>query len=903
MNNNPNKVFKVLRYILPSLVAGAVFVIVLALNGLWPFGKETIDYYDMAQWADVFYYHNFDAMRGFKSFLFDWYMNLGRPIPGPGYLSAFDLLMYFVPRDSFLQAMSFLMAVKIMAAAFTMNLFVRYINENVPYIYRLMLSAGYGLCGFVIVNYTAPQWIDMVVLVPLLLMYCQKALTTGKITGLSVTIFLLMIDEYYFAVQTIICLFLMTGAFFVCFELGRKRDDDRKILNVFGLAAGVLIGLALSAFSWIPNIRFGLSSARFAKSSGGGVIEAYNEIVQTIEPAYLSRWFSLLGLAFPTALAIRGMLILLKNKEWRKLIYALLCIFMITVQLVLESVHLMLHFGSYVNYPVRNGFMIYCIVVGIGVYSFSAIQNRDMDIIDMKRLLRSLAGIVLMLFLVGGFNYWYKNSIKYSDHDILLFTMGIMAVFAGIHFALIILKNRDLCICIWLVEMLIFGIIMIGKPLYDSPYGNDPEQEGDYIRISDQLVEGFGTKLMTGDEAATRRIKNPDTSLNTNYGEIMRRETLSGWTNLETADQISGAIGMGYSSQLTRLLDSGGNIFSDTVLHITEAVSYKELDDKLFEKVATTKVVTDYLTGDSRDYYLYRNRFEMPFAIPVHGVPQITDVRKTADIINAYSVVMGADDDIANKVEDLPHRVMDDNHEIYEYNLRITGSKTLYFEGECVDTDYYNTRIFVNGNVVPIPSIKEYENELFPAHFNNNTVELGSFDDEQVNIRIDMDISDESKKYEFSLYEIDRDTLAKLCDKLSYDITVSQGRRSLDISINGIDENYKGVLLPVSYDSGWSAKVNGKSVKPENVNGLFMYIPVSMQKSEIYMSYYPPLMKLGIGIAIVGLFCLALYNYVGECFNVRIHRVLMYTCIIAFALIFTVVYTIPIMYAMFIKIF
>ena len=80
--NNKERENHIAEYLLPALIAGALFMVILALNALWPFGRATIDYYDMAQWSDLFYYHNYDELRGIKSFVYDWYLNLGREIPG-----------------------------------------------------------------------------------------------------------------------------------------------------------------------------------------------------------------------------------------------------------------------------------------------------------------------------------------------------------------------------------------------------------------------------------------------------------------------------------------------------------------------------------------------------------------------------------------------------------------------------------------------------------------------------------------------------------------------------------------------------------------------------------------------------------------------------------------------------
>ncbi len=903
--NNKERENHIAEYLLPALIAGALFMVILALNALWPFGRATIDYYDMAQWSDLFYYHNYDELRGIKSFVYDWYLNLGREIPGLSEPSLFDLLMYFVPRSLFLECSSLLMTFKIMAAAFFMGIFVRYINKDMPYAFRLILSAGYGLCGFVMTNYTVPQWIDMAAFVPLVLMFSQKALRTGKFIGLTVTVFLIMIDDYYFGIQMLMFIFLTGGAY--CIYLlgtGRKRELTEELF--FGrLLTGIAAGLGLSAFSWMPDIAFNMTSARFGNGTNdGGIMGNYIALLQNITPAYLSRWFSLLCLSFPASYVAIGLFYGIRKKEWGSVLLRILLVFMICAQLVLESVHLLLHFGSYVDYPVRNGFMIWCIMAGIAAHPYGVSnKTREEEKTDTgSRIVRIALGVVITAIITTVFRTWYMNNAGISDHTVFLLAMSIMSVFAVAHIILISVRNGrygTFCPYLWMAEVLIFGIIMIGKPLYDTPYGHDPEQEGEFIRISDQLVEKFGDDLATGSDAATRRIKNPDASLNANYGLVMQRETLSGWTNLATADQIGGATNLGYSSQFTRLLDTGGNIFTDTIMHVTDLVSFEELDERLYSKVASADVVVDHMTGDMREYHLYKNRYELPFAIPVKGAPD-TDAGGVTGIVNSFANAMGTKTDIAKTVDVAPAVNKADGHEISEYNIAVVGNKALYFEGSCVDTDHYNTKITVNGRVIPIPSIREFDNELFPAHFNNNTVELGAFENGEVNVTIDMDVSDPDEKYDFTLYEIDLDVLASLCESEPSGISAVQGRRSLDIDLPKMSDEFTGILIPVSYSGGWSAKVDGVSVKPQNINGLFMYISTD-GGSRVHMSYFPPFMMPGIIIAVVALIVVALFGLSDKKTKPATHkadRFLAFMYSAAFAAAFAVLYVVPFAYAL-----
>ena len=892
---------KITEYMLPSLTAGGLFLMILAVNGLWPFGRDTLDYYDMAQQAVPFYYHNHDELWGLKSFVFDWYTNLGRVIPGLSEPSLFDLLFYFVPRRYILESMSILMLIKIMAAAFTMNLFIRYIREDLPASFKIILAAGYGMCGYVLANYTIPQWLDMAVIVPLVLMFSEKALKTGRIRGLAVTVFLISLEDYYFAIQMLTFIFLIGGAFCLIRQIAGRKTDSTGDIYVFRFALGIMTGIGLSAFSWAGDIAFNLTSARFENNTGDqGLAGLYLDLLRNTETGYISRWFSLMGLAFPAALALVGAIRHLKEKEYAKVSFWALCILMATAQLFLESIHLILHFGSYVNYPVRNGFMIYCIVAGIAAHAYDAKWHTAASEAG-ERMVGIAVGMALSVILVVLARRVYTGSAKISDHTVLLITMLFMVAASLVHTGLILAKKaryRGYCLCIWILELLFFGMIMIGKPLYQTEYGSDPEQEGEFIRISNSLVDKLGAGLSTEDDRICR-IKNPDTSLNTNYGMIMRRGTLCGWTSFASPDEIKGAVSLGYGSQYTRILDSGGDIFSDTLLHIRQVISCEEADEKLYRKVASATVPIDHMTGESATYGLYENVFEFPFAIPVKDAGCFAEsYENAADHINAYCRAFGGQD-IASLIEVEPERITRDGHEISKYRIHAGEGVTLYFRGECTDTEYKNTTIAVNGKLLDIPTIKEKENHLFPAHFNNNTIALGTFSDEDIEVITDMDMSDPDAVYDHYLYQIDTKGLGKLCGSLKSDGKTLSGKRSLDIDPSGGAAGIEGYLIPVPYDSGWSAYVDGQKTQIQGINGLFMYVPAKDAK-HIHMSYYPEMMTPGLIAAAI---CLLIILWTGWRDKKKkpaagvADTLLSYAYMAAFVAAFAAIYVMPVVFA------
>ena len=52
------------KYVIPMLVTLVIYLSILCVKRIFPFGSLTIDYYDMAQQIAAFYYHVYDMLHG-----------------------------------------------------------------------------------------------------------------------------------------------------------------------------------------------------------------------------------------------------------------------------------------------------------------------------------------------------------------------------------------------------------------------------------------------------------------------------------------------------------------------------------------------------------------------------------------------------------------------------------------------------------------------------------------------------------------------------------------------------------------------------------------------------------------------------------------------------------------------
>ncbi len=823
-----------------------LFSSILWAKGIFPFGEKTIDYYDMAQQIAAFYYHIYDVLHGEKSLFFDWYtalgVNMAMSTSGCSQLSIFHIFFLFVPRDMLLESLSIFHMLKMMCMAFTMYFYLHK-RRKAPYFFQLAFSVGYAFSGFVMMLYITNQWMDIGVLFPLLMLGAEKVYEEGK-AALYVTILsLCLINSYYLTFMILLYIFLRRGLSIVCFK------DKERNFHLWELGLGTLASLCLSAFIVLPQLLQTMESARFGSGIEGGLLSQYVQIITQVKGAYTTRWFTLLGLSLAGAVIVKGWIHC--RKEKRVLIFTGANIWMVTLELLFESINLLWHFGSYVQYPIRNGFLISFVVLETACFFAGRLYGEDTGSFQRHKVGRTVIGI-LASFCIGG-----VGIAVYSQFPGLPVrrVFHVLAILCTICFFLYIVWLRQKkwwvngMIFLLAGELLFYGFIFFGKPDFITGYGEEPEQEGEYIFICNELSQAFGMEPNT-----MERIKNPDTSLNANYGLVLRQPTLSNWTHLISPSLHEGASKWGYSRQFTRLLDAGGTVFSDALLGVTRTISRFPLEEELYKEIDRATVTIDRSTGETGTYYLYENQYTLPLGLV------LSEDKKTGK--TGYDFI-----DLHNQMFQrlAKSRSLEDMGELVQVlyeekngaidrealEVKVEGKKALYLSGAGGDREEENIRIFINGKAVGIPTIKNMENLDYPAHFNNNGVFLGIFENQEVELLI-QSLDEKGRDYEILVSSLDMNKLQRLCQAYEeYEGNVEFGRRESRIEMTASKEG-EILLLPIAFDKGWIIEVNGRrrdDVKEEG--GLFTGIPLEEGENQVVMKFLPFGMKRGGIISII----------------------------------------------------
>ena len=831
-------------YAMPGIITGLVMVAILILKGIWPFGSGRIDYFDNMQQVAPLYAHLWDFMHGKASIWFDWYTGLGTnvsmSISAFSMISPFNLLLYFVPRNYILESISILTLDKMIFMSVAMYALINKRYNNLVYGLKVAFSCMYAFCGYVILYGSCfTPWMDIVAIFPLIIMAYDRMLETGKKMFYICMIALSFIINYYLSAMALIYIFLICGIRMVVMQDKKQWKE-----TAWNIGIGTAAGIGLAAFVLVPVFAQLSSSQRGGASKG--ILSQYagwitSSIVTDGAMAALQRWMMLYGLAFVIAVIIIG--IIKYKTDRRQLIYTISMLVVALGPVLMEGTNLMWHFGSYNGYTLRNGFVIaftlICIAAEMSEKMFENVSLKGPFYIKLAAIVVVLGAIYVMIYNILPVN---------NEMLAMAFFAAVFAVMFIVYMLMLLRKKNEFncksVLFLVALELFIGAYALIGPPKF---YTYEDYQIGDYVQYANNVSDTLDIA-----ESATDRIVNPDISLNANYPLILRRGALSSFTAALQDDTQSYAKRWGYSKYFLWLLDSGGTVFTNSILHVTEAVNINELDSNLFT-----------LEKKEGDYNLYSTNYNLPFGFCIDDSFSKLDMTNVDWITyhnRFYKAMTGDSETFVTRI--YPESINTGN--IKTMTISVDGRSALYMniadikkpnaDANASDLES-GMHVYVNGEAVLVPTLGDVKNTAYFTDYNNNLLYLGIFENEDVVIRVEYDNSKYMKQSKVTVGCLDMDKMDKLCKKFSESdkqTDVSYTNNTLTVKING-DGTNNYALIPVIHSDNWEVTVNGKTVKTKEIAGLFTGVQLETGENTVVFTFVPKGKNAGMMITLVTL--------------------------------------------------
>lgn len=849
-----SKAMALAAYAILAAITLCVMLIILVMKGIWPFGAGRIDYFDNMQQVAPLYAHLWDWLHGEAALSFDWYTGLGTnvsmSISAFSMLSPFNLLLYLIPRNLILESISIFTMVKMMCMSVTMYAYLNKVFRGLSYRLKVTFSLMYAFCGYTLLYASCfTPWMDIVAIFPLIMLGYHKMMETGRKLLYIFMVALAFIINYYLSAMSLVYILLVSAAFIII-----KAEKSTWKEHIFNLGIGTVAGVGLSSFVLVPVFMQLGSSQR--GSSGAGILSQYagwitSSIATEGAMASFQRWAMLLGMSFAIAVIIFG--IKRSSVSRKDKIYTIVLAVIALSPMFIEAVNLMWHFGSYNGYTLRNGYLIAFTLITLAAFYaqdlFCECENGANGADNKKYFwIYSSAAVIVCL----AFAYFY-NHVSHIPQTAATVFVVLMVILMSIYHVYGLSKSCMVKLTVVAAEVFIAAYALVGPPKF---YDYAPYQHGDYVQLANGVKEDLDIT-----ESVTDRIINPDLSLNANYPLILRRGALSSFTAALAGDTQASAYNLGYSKYFLWLLDSGGTVFTNALFNITEAVNVNELDSDIYTFVKKYG-----------DYSLYKTNYNLPFANCVSSsfVQQDFD----GDWIKLHNMfyheLSGSNEDLATG---LGYSVYaSDNYRQYESN--ITGKKALYLsvideENEWRDANsqelFYKIKLYVNGEAVTVPTIGDVKNTSYMTDYNNNLIYLGCFEDEKVDIKVEIEDGLDLNDYTVKLGQIDMRKLEALTENLK------GSQRDIEYTDNSLTVNVKGnaekdmLLVPVINSGNWNITVNGKTTEGLSVAGMFTGVALENGDNTVEFKFEAKGAKEGFiitaAILIIILVCVIINHY------------------------------------------
>ena len=792
------------KYIVTSIVILGVLSVIFFIKGYYPFGSQSIIWSDMHEQITAMYYHFYDSIYNSKSLFVDF--NSGGAINFVGVLayyilSPFTLIILFFPRELIDNAVSIIVALKILLSGLTCLYFISKTFNKIDDNYKIILSLLYAFSSYSLTLYIITPWIDIVYLFPMLLLGLKKLLDLESSKLYIITLSISLICSFY--ITFIVLLFIIFSSFLYLYIF--KKENIKKA--IFHLGVATIISILIASVILIPSFIQIFASQRASINLAEIVNSKFGPLSDKI--AYLFG---------STILIVFSLLILLNFKKHKKFtIFLFLNLLLLGLPLIIEPINKMWHFGSYVYFCYRYGFIIVLfLIIGAGYYLTNLDSMKKYPIIVSKIIPLLLLIITFIVMFVIFYKYRFRiflaiDSLTFTRDKIALLSLFIVSLLIFITVLILFFTNKKESN----FTIIFLYIITISQILFNS-YFYFNKYDSNYLNNQYNWMEEIYDINLLKDKYY---VKETNRILISNYGMVSDIRTFSNFTSLVDKTNYETMIMLGYDSYGNDTEAIGGNLFTDIILAQKYIISDRKISDSYYHYV------------NDIDNYLYIYEFSnLPFGFVINNNSSIKNAKNSMEASNIIYNSITNNDNIFD-IEKL---------DALENKYFISGKKRLYLD---IDFNINNKRnnynlfdIYVNGNLL-------YQS--IPNTNRNGTLYLGEFLDEEVEIKI-VSLKENNIK-DINLGILDLQKIDDFLNNYGKNVDIEFNHNKMIISTNG--NNNDLLFLPITYLDNYKCSTHEIFRVYDN----FIGIKLHDGENIIEISFIPKGFIIGIIISFIGI--------------------------------------------------
>lgn len=723
-----------------------------------------------------------------------------------GLLSPVILMSYFLP---FLNMTTYIIIASILLYLASGILMYKFLKNNTSD-NKLSLVLSLALITFSSITYQSHHHIMFVWYMPLLILALigvDKYIKSNKSFILMISIFLIIMTNYYYSIPAIIAVLL-----YGVYKLFDKKEFNLKefLIDVFKASIRIIVPILMAAIILIPTAYVIMNSGRLSDVSNSLIDLIYPNLKEVVYKSFS------MGITAIFLLAPIGLIATKKKKKSE--------VFLGVSTLIITLIPIFMYALNGFLY-IRGKVLIPFVVIYIIMLAMFIKNIKDKNI-NYKAL--GVGALILILFAL------FDN---YKDDVLICFSIDVI-----ISFILILLFNKYQKNYILYIPIILF--------LFVSSIINNTNEE--YVSI-DRYENINSSDVITlldsiNDHGYYRSINEnfPLDTSNKYYNENYYSATLYS-SNYNNNYWNFYNFGVGNNIVYRNLFVSAGT--TNELFNNLMGIKYVLSNDNPglgYEEVAS-----------SGDLNLYYNKLAFPLVYVTDNVGssevyESLEFPYNVDYMLNSPIVDGGYVDYESHIEQLDWK-LDDNYTFkldesttYNYELpEVISNKYLIIT---FDMDYNeacsrgDTTITINGEVNKLTC------RSWRYHNQNHTFEYVLSSNEDIR---DLEIEISKGRFEISNINIYTMDYREINYEEIDDLNIDKGSSKITGKVEAENDSY--VITSIPYDEGFSVMVDDEEVNAEIVNSAFVGFRVPAGIHNIEISYNSPGKLLGILVSIIGL--------------------------------------------------
>lgn len=829
---NSNKYLHALMAVITTFV---LYVVLLVVCGIVPFGNSTWLVYDMQrQYVDFYSYYQ-TLLSGQNNILYSPAINMGSSAVSlfSYYLtSPFLLISSLFDSSSMPAAITLMIGIKLSLSAGCCDFFLKHFVER-DKSYTLLFSITYSLCAFMVSNAINPMWLDVFMTMPITILMLDRLIGDNKKIGYILSLAYSIWCNYYIAFM--VCIFI-TMWFFFRFITNERRNV--KTFITFALSS--IYAVLLNAAILIPTA-FELSGSPKDIFLLGLEANKRNLSIRELMSKFYFLSYDSIQAIFGTPLIYMGTIVLTltilyyTNKSIpvkEKLGMAVMMIIFF-ISFMLDKMNLVWHAGMEPSgYPYREAFMFVFLCIACSCKCINSFKEGN----SYSSVIHAF---IISAIMMG---YAFAGHYDYINKRMILCNIGLLLVIFTILFAYKYISNHSYTYKKSL-EFIIVAVLLTVQTL---------ELTVNSIYVYKNLA--FNSKLSASEFRNTVSNTKRLVDVSKQDKSFFRIENM---TPREQNDSLM----YGYNG-ITHY-SSAGSIYPDYFL---DRLGYNDF-----------YLYTDY--GHNNTYT----------ADSILGIKYLVNAERYRD---DYEVIYGGRNglvknpyhlSVASMANNMPTDIKSaDNPFKFQEKLYgdITGHDVSIFEDTIVNTSKDTTAETITNTYMckaqsdgyvymyigdirnQVQNLSLYLDNDFLSTYGNTScmqiLNLGYHDkDDEFTLAVSGDSSSNLGHTYIVTENIDKlSTAYDLAKDNSIDLKqLSSSKYEMTV----LDDDTRGITTTIPYSTDWNITLNGKKIEPLKIYDTFLYIPIS-EAGTIKMSYIPKGVIPGAIISIASILGLIVFN-------------------------------------------